>query len=109
MKNDGESRRSWSLLGACLIAAAAMAATSTPLAFGDDEQQGRVSAVTDGHLLLNVESVEVTFRWTEETAVTLDGESAEISDLRAGDSASVVFQRAEDGILQAMSVDAVRR
>lgn len=109
MWDDLHPRRGWSVSGACLVAALGMAATSTPLALADDLSSGRIAAITDAHLILSVESVDFTYRWNEETAVMLDGESAEVTDLQAGDNASVVYQRAEDGVLLAISVDAVRR
>jgi hypothetical protein len=92
-----------------MIAVFAALITSATLAFAQDQHDGRVAAITDAHFVLSVESVDFTFRWNEETAVMLNCESAEVSDLQAGDSASVNFQRAEDGILLAISVDAIRR
>jgi hypothetical protein len=109
MADDVRFKTPWPLMGACVIVAIAFLATSSALAFADDQHDGRVSAITDAHLILTVETVDYTYRWNEETAFTLNGESAEATDLRAGDSASVISQRAEDGVLLAMSVDAVRR
>lgn len=98
----------WAILRVSLALAVGMVVALTAWAQSPGRHQGTIASVSDSLLVLEVEGVEFPFRWDNETTVTLNGDVVELTDLQPGDSASVNFRRAEDGVMLATFVEATR-
>jgi hypothetical protein len=82
--------------------------TSAALAVAAENSEGSIVSIADDHFVLEVDTAQQMFQWNEETAVTLNGATVEITELKAGDEAVVTYDLSDDGKMVATRIAATR-